>query len=204
MRTLYAALLAAVMLLVLPGATSAKAQGNRVRWAKPEPDQVLTTYDRLTDSTRVTVVLNGSSRPTGLGSRAWLDASFSYSGTELTAPPEEIVLTLESFTPARGGWAFSRRQKLRVRSGKSLQLEVSNIEYLRRPVGLFDSGRREELSFRIPAEKFAALVTEPELEFKAGNARIRFRQENMEMLRAVVRRMTLAPNRGKPCTDRIS
>ena len=192
MRTLYAALLAAAMLLMVSGASGAKAQCNRVPCAKPEPYQVLTTYDRLADSTRVTVVLEESSRPTGLGSRAWLDASFSYSGAQLTAPPEEIVLTLESFTPARGGWAFSRRQKLRVRSGKSLQLELPNIEYLRRPVGLFDSGRREALSFRIPAERFAALLSEPELEFKAGNAKIRFRQENMEMLREVVRRMTLS------------
>jgi hypothetical protein len=184
--------MAAAMLLMVPGATGAKAQSNRVPWAKPEPYQVLTTYDRLADSTRVTVVLEGGSRPTGLGSRAWLDASFSYSGAQLTAPPEEIVLTLESFTPARGGWAFSRRQKLRVRSGKSLQLEVPNIEYVRLPVGLFDSGRREALSFRIPAERLAALLTEPELEFKAGNAKIRFRQENMEMLREMVRRMTLS------------
>jgi len=192
MRTLRAALVATVMLLMVPGATGAKAQSNRGRWAKAESYQVLTTYDRLTDSTRVTIVLEKSSRPSGLGSRAWLAASFAYPGVHLTTPPDAVILTLESFTPARGGWAFSHRQKLRVRSGKNVKLEIPNIEYVKRRVHFFDSGRREALSFRIPAERFAALLSEPELEFKAGNAKIRFRQENMERLREVVRRMTLS------------
>jgi hypothetical protein len=180
------------MLLMVPGATGAEAQSNRGRLTQAESYQVLTTYDRLTDSTRVTIVLEKSSRPSGLGSRAWLDALFAYPGVHLTTPPDAVILTLESFTPARGGWVFSHRQKLRMRSGKNVELETPDIEYIKRRVHFFDSGRREALSFRIPAERFAAVLSEPELEFKAGNAKIRFRQENMKMLREVVRRMTLS------------
>jgi hypothetical protein len=158
--------------------------------AKDSVYETTTNYDRLTDSTRVTVVLKGSSRPFGLGSRVSLDLSFTYPGVHLTAPPEAVVLTLESFTPARGGWAFAHPQQLRVRSGKTVKLEVPAAHYAQLRVGLFDAGRREELSFRIPTEQFTPLAGEPEVEFKAGNASIRFRDARMEMLREVVRRMT--------------
>lgn len=179
---------AAALHLMSPAAALASAQS--LLADRRSVYNVTTIYDRLTDSTRVTVGLKGSSRPFGLGSRVWLHLSFTHRGVRLTAPPEAVVLTLESFTPARGGWAFAHPQKLRVRSGKNDKLEVPAAQYAKLRVGLFDAGRREELSFRIPTEQFTALAAEPEIEFKAGNASIRFRDRRMEMLWEVVRRMT--------------
>jgi hypothetical protein len=179
---------AAVLQVVSPAAAVASAE--RFQVDRKSVYEVTRTYDRLTDSTRVTVVLNGSSRPFGLGSRVWLDLSFAYRGVRLTAPPESVVLTLESLTPVRGGWAFAHPQKLRVRSEKKDKLEIPAAQYAKLRAGLFDRGRREVLSFRIPAEQFAALASEPEIEFKAGKASIRFRDRRMEMLREVIRRMT--------------
>ena len=182
-------LLAAVLLpLVNPEATVVAAQSLQTN-SKPVY-QVSTVYDRLTDSTRVTVLMKRGSRPFGLGSRVWLDLSFTHRGARLTVPPEAVVLTLESFTPARGGWAFARPRKLRVRSEGNVKLEVPAARYAKLPVGLFAPGRREELSFRIPAVQFTALAAEPEIEFQAGNARIHFLSQGMEMLREVVRQLT--------------
>lgn len=174
--------------LMWPAAAVASAQ--RFQDQQSSVYEVATIYDRLTDSTRVTVMLKGSSRPFGLGSRVWLDLSFMHRGVRLTVPPEAVVLTLRSFTPARGGWAFAHSRKLRVRSGKRDKLEIPAGEYAKLRVGLFDRGRREELSFRIPAEQFIALAAEPEIQLTAGNASIRFRDRRMKMLQEVVRRMT--------------
>lgn len=128
---------AAALLLAVPMATMAGTQSFRADQASDEAYEVTTIYDRLTDSTRVTVALKGSSRPFGLGSRIWLDVSFTYAGPRLTIPPEAVVLTLAGFTPARGGWAFAHPQRLRIRSGETLELAVPATEYEKLPVGLF-------------------------------------------------------------------
>ena len=185
-----AALATAAILVPLRAATApARAQSFQAGRASAAAYQVSTLYDRLTDSTRVSVALNGSSRPFGLGSRVWLDVSFTHSGPRLMVPPEAVVLTLESFTPARGGWAFARPQRLRLVSGKSVKLEVPAAQYEKLPVGLFDAGRREMLSFRIATGELIAMAAEPELELKAGNARMRLRARAMEMLRDVTGRL---------------
>ncbi|MGH7483428.1 MAG: hypothetical protein ACRELV_14845, partial [Longimicrobiales bacterium] len=128
---------AAVLQLAVPAATIARAQSFRAGQASDQAYEVTTIHDRLTDSTRVTVALKGSSRRFGLGSRVWLDVSFTYAGRQLTVPPEAVVLTLASFTPARGGWAFAHPQKLRVQSGHTVRLEVPAAEYEKLRVGLF-------------------------------------------------------------------
>lgn len=92
----------------------------------------------------------------------------------------------ESFTPSRRGWAFARPQQLRIRSGDAVMLEVSPSEYIKRPVHLFDSGRRDALSFRIPAQQFAALASKPEIKLKAGNASVRLDERRMGVLREFV------------------
>ncbi len=130
------------------------------------------------------------SRPFGLGSRVWLDLSFTHQGVRLTAPLEAVVLTFDSFTPARGGRAFARPQLLRVHSGRSVKLEVPAARYAKRRVRLLDKRRREELSFRIPTRQFTTLAAKPEIEFRVRNASIRFHDRRMEMLREVVRRLT--------------
>lgn len=180
---------AAMLQLAVPAAAPARAQSFRGDRASNAAYEVNTIYHRLTDSTRLTVGLKKSSRPFGLRSRVWLDVSFTHSGPRLMVPPESIVLTLVSFTPARGGWAFAHPQRLRVVSGESVKLEVPAAEYEKLRVGLFDAGRREMLSFRIPTEEFVAMAAEPELELKAGNARMRLRGRAMDMLRDVARRL---------------
>jgi hypothetical protein len=180
---------AAVLQLAVPAAAPARAQSFQGDRPSDAAYEVSTIHDRLTDSTRVSVALKGSSRPFGLGSRIWVDVSFTHSGPRLTVPPEAVVLTLESFTPARGGWAFAHPERLRVKSGESVRLELPAAEYEKLPVGLFDVGRREMLSFRIPTGQFVAMAAEPELELKAGNASMRLRGRAMEMLREVARRL---------------
>jgi hypothetical protein len=165
-----------------------QAQGFELR-AKTAAYQASRVYDRLTGSTRETFTLEESSRRFGLKSRVWLDVSFTYPGRRLTVAPEAVVLTLTSFTPARGGWAFARPHKLRVVSAKKVMLEAPAADYEKLRARLFDSGRRETLSFDIPTEQFVAMVAEPEIELKSGNARMRLRQRGMEMLREIARRL---------------
>jgi hypothetical protein len=81
--------------------------------------------------------------------------------------------------------------QLRILPGKTLKLELPAASETR-PVGLFDSERREMLSFRVPTEQFVAIAAEPELELKAGNARTRLRTQGMSMRRDVARRLTPA------------
>ena len=45
--------------------------------------------------------------------------------------------------------------------------------YGRRPVRLFDSGRREMLSFRIPTERFAEMLREVVRRLTPASARVR-------------------------------
>lgn len=178
--------------LVVPAATTAGAQSFQAGRASAAAQEVSTIYDRLTDSTRVSVALKRSSRSFGLGSRVWLDVSFTHAGARLVVPPEYVVLTLASFTPTRGGWAFAHPQRLRVVSGESLELDLPAGEYQKLRAGLFDAGRREMLSFRIATERFVAMAAQSELELKAGKAKMRLRQREMSMLREVVRRLTPA------------
>lgn len=180
---------AAALQLVVPAAAPARAQIFQADRASKGAYEVSRIYDRLTDSTRVSVALKGSSRPFGLGSRIWLDVSFTHSGSELTVPPEAVVLTLESLTPARGGWAFAHPQRLRVIWGENVKLDLPAADYAKLPVELFDAGRREVLSFRIQTGQFVAMTAEPELELKAGNARMRLRGRAMDILRDVARRL---------------
>jgi hypothetical protein len=106
-----------------------------------------------------------------------------------------VVLTLASFTSARGGWAFAHPQRLRIVSGESPELELPAAGYEKLRVGLFDAGRREMLSFRIPAEQFVAMAAQSELELKAGKAKMRLGKREMGMLRDVVRRLSPASDR---------
>jgi hypothetical protein len=158
--------------------------------------RVAVVHDRLTDSTRVSASFTGSSKPFGLDSRAWLDLSFTFSGARLVTPPSAVVLTIESWTPGRGGWAFAHPEWLHIRSGDSIRLELPAAGYLKRRVHLFDAGREEVLWFDIPASDFVRLAAAPELLFTAGRVRFRVR-DRMEMLREVLRRMTPV-ERGSP------
>ena len=180
--------------LVAPALTA--TQGFPLRSRVSEEYQVVLIHDRLTDSSRVTASFTGSSRPFGLDSRAWLGISFSFPGYRLTSVPATVTLTVEAWTPARGGWAFAHPQPLRVRSGDSLRLEVAPSGYAKRRVHLFDRGRREELSFEIPPADFARLARAPDLVFTAGRARFKV-HDRMAMLREVARRLS-PPDRGRP------
>jgi hypothetical protein len=180
---------ASILQLAVPMSTVVAVQGFGPRRMVANAYRVAVIHDRVTDSTRVSASLRASSKPFGLGSRAWLDLAFTFSGTRLVTPPSDVILTIESWTPARGGWAFAHPESLHIQSGDSLRLEVPAAGYLKRRVHLFDSGRQEVLWFDVPSSDFTRLAGAPELLFTAGRARFRVR-ERMEMLHEVLRRMT--------------
>jgi len=180
--------LAALGGLTPPATPSVLAQDFRVHQRGRVSYHVTTIHDRLTDSTRVMVLLPASARPFGRGSRVWLDAHFAFPGRWLLATPDFVVLTLECWTPARSGWAFAQPAELRVESNNGLRLEIAAAEYVKHPVHLLDRGRREALSFRIPAEQFVAMSEAPGLSLRAGNARIKFDQAQMVRIRDLARR----------------
>jgi hypothetical protein len=187
---------ASMLQLALPMSSVVAAQGFGPRRAIANTYRVVVVHDRLTATTRVSASFTASSKPFGLDSRAWLDLSFTFPGVRLLTPPSVVVVTIDSWTPARGGWAFAHPEWLRIQSGDSLRLEFPAAGYLKRQVHIFDSGRREMLWFDVPSSAFTRLAGAPELLFAAGRARFRVRQR-MEMLHEVLRRMTPV-ERGAP------
>ena len=187
---------ASILQLAVPMSSLVAVQGFGPRRTAANTYRVAVVHDRLTDSTRVSASFTATSKPFGLDSRAWLDLSFTFPGARLVTPPPAVVLTIESWTPGRGGWAFAHPEWLRIESGDSIRLEFPAAGYLKRRVHLFDTGRREELWFDIPSSDFTRLAGAPELIFRAGRARFRVR-ERMEMLHEVLRRMTPL-ERGSP------
>ena len=150
-------------------------------------DVVITTYDRVEDRTRVTIVLVPVSRRFGLGSSAWLDVSFSYPGRQLREPPDSLLFAVESFTPARGGWAFKRSLMLRAEAGEEMRLEYPTSEYTRYPVRVFDQGRRELLLFQVSAVEIPVLTNVDELTLRVGHWKARLTEEQLELLRNIAR-----------------
>jgi hypothetical protein len=157
--------------------------------------QINTIYDRITDSTRVSVLILSRSRRFGLGSWVSLDASAAYAGRRPTRWPADVVLAFEAFTPSRGGWAFARRRELHIRSGDVTKLEVAPAEYVKHPVHFFDSGRRDALYFRIPTAQIATLASEAELTLKVGNANVRLDERRMAVLRKFVESVSPPPGK---------
>ena len=186
-RTVGAA--ASILQLTVPTISLTAAQGFGPRSAAASTYRVVVVHDHLIDSTRLSASFTASSQPFGLDSRAWLDLSFGFAGVRLIATPAFVVLTIESWTPGRGGWAFAHPQSLHIQSGDSIRLDVPATGYMKRRVHLLDSGRQEVLWFDIPSTDFTRLAEAPELILSVGNAQIRVRKR-MEMLREVLRRMT--------------
>jgi hypothetical protein len=178
-----------ILYMAAPHASVAALQGFHPRSTTANGYSIAAVHDRLTDSSRITASFTGSSKPFGLDSRAWLDLSFSFPWDSVATSPRFVVLTIESWTPARGGWAFAHPRPLEIRSGDSLRLEIPPAGYEKRPVHTFDSGRRELLWFDIDAADFRRIAGTPELVFTAGGARFRV-YKRMEMVREVLRRMT--------------
>jgi hypothetical protein len=187
----------ALLHLAWPGVGPLQAQ-HRPLGALPDTYCVHELYDRVADSTRGFVLLSARSRRFGLGSSVSADLSYSYRGRQLTATPLTVTLTLQSFTPSRGGWAFARPRPLDIRSPSSLRVQVKPAEYEKQRVRLFDAGRRELLSYRIHTTELARLATEPELSLKAGGAVFRLRGPRMALLREIVHRLRAADFPGGP------
>jgi hypothetical protein len=177
--------------LTPPVVPTVLAQDFRDRVRADHSYMVSRVYDRVTDSTLVSASLSSTSRPFGLGSTAWLFVSLSFPGRRLLASPAFAELSLESWTQSRGGWAFAHPRELRVEAGKARLVTIPASEYVKRPVYLFDRGRREELAFRVNAEQLAALAGQAELVLKAGNATIRLDARRMARLRAFLEEMTV-------------
>jgi hypothetical protein len=182
---------AALTVLSLMGAQAPPVEAQRYRedQRSAERYRVLELYDRVADSSRVVATIAATSRRFGLGSRVAVDVSYTYPGRHLTISPEWIIITMESFTPARGGWAFARPRPLEIRSGGALKLQVPPAEYRKQPVRPFDAGRREMLSFRVSPAEFLTLVSETELSLEVGGASIRLKGRPMEILRALADRL---------------
>jgi hypothetical protein len=196
---LWPASAAALTVLSLMGAQAPPAEAQRYRedQRSAERYRVLELYDRVADSSRVVATIATTSRRFGLGSRVAVDVSYSYPGRRLTTSPEWVLVTMESFTPARGGWAFARPRPLEVRSGGALKLQVPPAEYRKQPVRLFDAGRRESLSFRVPPAEFLTLASESELTLEVGGASIRLKGRRMETLRAIAERLKPVTGAGR-------
>jgi len=184
----------AVLHLMGPPVLPLEAQRHREDQRSTEHHPLLELYDRVTDSSRVIATIATTSRRFGLGSQVAVDVSYAYQSRDLTVSPDWVIITMESFTPARGGWAFARPRPLKVRSGGALRLQVPPADYRKQPVRLFDAGRREVLSFRVSPAEFLTLVSETELSLEVGGASIRLRGRRMETLRALAQRL-------KPVTE---
>ena len=180
---------ASMLQLAVPTSSVVAVQGFGPRGTAASAYRIAVVHDRLADSTRVSASLSGSSKLFGLESRAWLDLSFTFAGARLVTLPPAVVVSIDSWTPGRGGWAFAHPESLHVRSSDSLGLVFPAAGYRKRPVHLFDRGRQEVLWFDIPSSTFKRLAEAPDLLFKAGRARFRVR-ERMELLHEVLRRMT--------------
>lgn len=179
----------AVVEVAPPTVPAAVAQEFRARARADKSYPVTRLYDRVTDSTRVSTWIGSSRRPFGLGSRVWLSASFTFPGRRLRTSPAVAVFSLESWTPARGGWAFARPRELRVETGKVRIATIPAAAYVKRPVHLFDRGRSEELSFHLTQDEVTRLAGEPELVLKAGGASLRLDKHQMERIRALAKVM---------------
>jgi hypothetical protein len=171
------------------GTSRASAQDFRDHWQHEYLYQVIPLYDRVTDSTRISAMLLTSVGWFGSGTKVWLTASFAFPGRELVAQPDSLDVALYSFTREGGRWAFARARELRVEVGNSVRLKVPANGYVRVGKGLLDRGRRELLSFRIPAREFIDLGEELEVVFQAGSARFELSSHAMEMIRDLIHRM---------------
>jgi hypothetical protein len=181
--------MAALSVFAMPAVPTVLAQDFVARQRSLAAHSIIALYDRITDSTRVTVPLGESARRFGLGSKVWAYAYVAFRGRRLPEPASDVVLAFESWTPARGGWAFAHAEALEVRSGRLRLADVPAAEYVKRRVRLFDSGRREALSFRVPLTELAALAEHPGLILKVGRATVRLDQRRMARVRALVDRM---------------
>lgn len=98
-------------------------------------------------------------------------------------PPDSLLFAVESFTPARGGWALKRSLRLRAEAGKKMRVEYPTSGYTRYPVRIFDQGRRELLLFQVSAAEVPVLTNVDELTLRVGYWKARLTGEQLELLR---------------------
>ena len=176
--------------VLVPAAPTAVAQDFAHRRRSESQYQPVTLYDRVADSTHVSLLLGHSSKPFGLGSTVWAHATFAFKGRRPPPQSTSAVVILDSWTPSRGGWAFAHPQALQVRDGQVRLATIPASQYVKRKVHLFDAGRREVLSFRVAADTLATFSRQPALILRAGNAVVPLTARGMEALRVLVREMT--------------
>jgi len=179
--------------LLAPAAPTALGQDFAHGRRSESQYQPVTLYDRVADSTRVSLLLGHTPKPFGLGSTVWAHATFAFKGRRPPPRPTSAVVILDSWTPARGGWAFAHPQALQVRDGQARLATIPASQYVKRKVQLFDTGRREVLSFRVAADTLATLSRQPALTLRAGRAVVPLTARGMEALRILVREMTSPP-----------
>ena len=178
------------VLAVATGTSRSEAQDFRDHRQHQYLYYVVPIHDRVTDSTRISAMLLTGVGWFGSGAKVWLTASFAFPGRRLVTQPDTVELALDSFAREGSKWAFSHARELRVEVDNSVRLEVPARDYVRVGKGLLDRGRRELLSFRIPAREFIDLGQEREVILQAGSARFELNSHAMEMIRDLIRRMT--------------
>jgi hypothetical protein len=179
--------------LLAPAAPIALGQDFAHRRRSDSQYQPVSLYDRVADSTRVSLLLGHTAKPFGLGSTVWAHATFTFKGRRPPPRPGSAVVTFDSWTPGRGGWAFAHPQALQVRDGQARLATIPASQYIKRKTHLFDTGRREVLSFRVAADTLATFSRQPELILRAGRAVVPLTARGMEALRILVREMTSPP-----------
>lgn len=177
------------VVLTVPVTPNAAAQDFRDHWQHHSLYQIVSLYDRVVDSTRVSAMLLTSVTWSGSGAKVWLTASFTFPGRMLVTRPDSVELAFDSFSREGARLAFSHARELRVEVGSSLRFKATANSYTRLGEGLTDRGRRELLSFRIPAGEFIRLGDEVEVAFRSGPAQFYLTGHAIEMIRDLNGRM---------------
>ena len=154
--------------------------------------RVFTVYDRVANTTRLTVVPVRRGRRSLERASVSFSVSVTYPGPELTTVPDSVEFLFMAFAPARSGWALAHPDPLKLTVDDSLQAEIPSTSYRRLPVALTANGRREMIVYRVAVPQVMALAAAPESQLKVGRFTIRLDQYGREGLRALTARLVSA------------
>ena len=152
--------------------------------------QLSAVYDRVANRTRVTVVPAQHYQPAFDKPTMSFAVSISYLGRPSAAAPDSVELDFITFTPPRAGWPLAHPHSLRIILDDSVRSEFPAAEYQRMSVGLFDRGRSEMSSYRIPSPAFLQLAGSSRVTLKVGRFTIKLDQQGFEGLRVLAARLS--------------
>lgn len=150
--------------------------------------QLNVIYDRVADRTRVSLLTFHRVKRTPDQSSASLSVSATYQGQALAEPPDSVEFDVTTFAPVRRGWALGHATDLKV-SLNDAALVFRTTEYRKMALRLGDPYRSEMLTFHIATSDLVTLLHAAPVEFKLGRFRFRTDSQEVEGLRAFVRRL---------------